>query len=82
MRFSIDASQAREVSLAGNFNNWEHTSMPLKRTKNGTWKTEITLKPGRYEYKFVVDGNWIKDPNNSNSSWNSYGSENSMIELS
>lgn len=79
--FAIAAPEAKDVFLAGDFNNWDYSSTRLSRSKDKSWKTELVLRPGRYEYKFVVDGNWISDPSNTNSSLNSFGTENSVIEI-
>ncbi len=79
--FVLDAPEANEVMLAGSFNDWDHRNAILKRSKNRIWKKELMLRPGRYEYKFVVDGNWISDPFNNNKTGNSFGSENSVIEI-
>ena len=82
VKFVLDAPQANEVWLAGNFNNWKERTMPLRRDKrNRVWGINVALRPGRYEYKFVVDGNWISDPNNSNRIVNALGTENSIIEI-
>jgi len=78
--FTLQAPDASEVMLAGDFNNWQGSKTPLKKGKNG-WQKKIVLKPGKYEYKFVVDGNWINDPNNSWCVTNSYGSQNSVIQV-
>jgi 1,4-alpha-glucan branching enzyme len=80
--FAIEAPKANKVMLAGSFNNWDHTSMPLKRTnKEGLWAKDMVLNPGKYEYKFVVDGNWINDPRNRKTIRNPFGTENSLIEV-
>jgi 1,4-alpha-glucan branching enzyme len=81
VKFSLDAPGANRVMLAGNFNNWKADTMPLSKAKKSTWEKELTLKPGKYEYKFVVDGKWIADPNNKNTVWNSLGSQNSVVEV-
>lgn len=81
--FSIEAPKANKVMLAGSFNKWDHTSIPLKRAnKEGVWTREMVLNPGRYEYKFVVDGNWINDPRSRKTVRNPFGTENSLIEVS
>ena len=79
--FSLNAPDAKDVMISGDFNNWERS--PLRKTspKDKVWRKDMTLRPGRYEYKFLVDGNWITDPSNTNRSWNNYGSENSVIEI-
>jgi CubicO group peptidase (beta-lactamase class C family) len=54
---------ARHVSLAGSFNDWNDLTIPM-RWKNGAWEALVELAPGAYQYKFVVDGVWIPDPEN------------------
>ena len=78
---SFQAPEAKQVMIAGDFNKWNANKTPLRKGKNGLWKKQLALKAGRYEYKFVVDGNWINDPNNSYCVWNTYGSQNSVIEI-
>jgi hypothetical protein len=55
---STKAPKAREVFVAGTFNDWNPKSHPLKRTGDGQWVLTLDLPPGRYEYKFVIDGEW------------------------
>lgn len=65
-------TNAKQVVVAGSFNDWKKYELVMNKTATG-WELPYTLGPGNYEYKFLVDGNWIKDPNNSNeSSDNSY----------
>ncbi|MBS1797451.1 MAG: peptidase [Acidobacteria bacterium] len=54
---------AQEVNLAGDFNGWSRRSLKMTRTTDG-WTLDVELEPGRTEYKFVVDGRWIADPEN------------------
>lgn len=56
---------AKNVCLTGNFNNWREQELKMQPTATG-WELPITLASGNYEYKFIVDGNWITDPNNPN----------------
>ena len=81
IKFKFEAPGAEEVMLAGDFNNWDYTATPLKKSKGTLWQREVALKPGRYEYRFVVDGGWVTDPNNNNRVWNGLGTENSVLEL-
>lgn len=55
--------QANQVMLSGNFNNWRAGELPMNRTEDG-WALDYVLAPGNYEYKFVVDGQWMQDPGN------------------
>lgn len=79
--FTFNSQEAGKVMLAGDFNNWDYEKTPLKKVADNTWKRTLKLKPGRYEYKFVVDGNWTVDPKNDNRAWSALGVENSVIEI-
>jgi hypothetical protein len=37
-------------------------STPLSKGTDGDWNASLDLKPGRYEYKYVVDGAWCCGP--------------------
>lgn len=79
--FSLNAPDAAEVYLVGDFNNWENGKGKMRKLKSGIHKKSVKLKPGRYEYRFVVDGQWWTDPANSHCCPNVYGEENSVIEI-
>ena len=79
--FKISAPSAKDVRLAGDFNAWNASNATLKKSKDGTWARDLILKSGRYEYKYLVDGQWQRDPLNNLFVTNTYGSENSVIEL-
>ena len=79
--FEISAPQARQVSLTGDFFAWDPLGIPMTKEKNGIWKTEVSLTSGRYEYKFIVDGEWCTDPANTQTVSNGYGSLNSVKQL-
>ncbi len=77
--FSLKEPAAKSASLAGSFNDWDPKRTPLRKEKKGEWKTTLWLPPGRYEYRFVVDGRWLSDPGAKESVANSFGSTNSVI---
>ena len=79
--FKISAPNAKDVRLAGDFNSWDPISSTLKKSKDGVWKRDVLLKSGRYEYKYLIDGQWQRDPLNNLFVTNTFGSENSVIEL-
>jgi len=54
--FSLLAPSAQRVFLSGDFNQWDLSSHPLRRDKNGMWKISLNLNPGQYGYRFLVDG--------------------------
>ena len=72
---------ASEVAVIGDFTGWNR-KIPLKRFKDGVWRRKVTLPgPGRYEYKFFVDGEWQIDPHNKATVFNPHGTLNSVKEL-
>ncbi len=81
--FCLHAPDAEEIFLAGEFNNWESNSKDyrMRKFKGDVWKKKVKLKPGDYEYQFVVNGNWWKDPENPKTTKSPYGSENSVISV-
>jgi 1,4-alpha-glucan branching enzyme len=80
--FSLDRPGAQEVYLCGDFNQWSATSLRMIRHgASGHWEKRLTLAPGRYQYKFVVDGEWIHNPGASENLPNHHGSLNSVMEV-
>ena len=71
----VDAG-ARAVEVAGDFNDWEPIAM-IKR-KDGTFVRHVPVGLESFEYKFLVDGQWIKDPDHSRWAANCSGSFNSV----
>ena len=76
VQFEFSAPEAREAFVAGEFNNWDGRANPLKKEKNGMWKLTLPLMPGRYEYRFLTDGNWENDRSCSGCVPNKFGSVN------
>lgn len=74
--FKYSAPDANAVYIAGTFNNWDVTSNPLKKEWTGMWKTSLKLVPGKYEYKYIVDGSWQNDPSCQSCVPNDFGSAN------
>jgi len=62
VRFVVLAPSARSVALVGEFNGWDPSAMPMRRSADGTWRLEASLEPGRHRYGFLVDGRLVADP--------------------
>lgn len=77
--FKLYAPQAKKVSVAGGFNKWDTKADQAKKDAKGNWAVKVSLKPGSYEYKFFVDGNWMNDPRATAFVGNSFGSQNCVI---
>lgn len=75
------APDARDVKVAGNFNGWHPDATPLKKSGVGEWAIQLKLRPGKYEYRFVVDGKWCDDPHASLRGANPFGGFNSILEV-
>ena len=76
--FSLLAPQAKSVFIAGDFNQWNLSSHPLRQDKKGSWKISLALNPGQYEYRFHVDGEWQNDSNCSSFVENPFGTLNCL----
>lgn len=79
IKFQLQSQDARNVSLVGDFNNWDAGSHPMRRNSDGLWEKTVMLAPGRYEYKFQVDGKWRLDTANSQRCRNRFGTENCIM---
>lgn len=78
--FVLDAPKASRVCVTGGFADWSRNGIPLERDpEDGLWKVLIDIKPGEYQYRFIVDGAWIRDPGNKEAIPNGFGQENSLL---
>ena len=78
--FFLNLPGAKLACVAGTFNDWDTSRTPLHKEANGSWKATVWLPPGRYEYKFVIDGaQWLSDPGAKESVPNQFGSTNSIV---
>jgi chromosome partitioning protein len=76
--FAIDAPGAQRVHLVGDFNGWSADGPAMTRT--GTvWTSLVALPPGRYRYRYVIDGDWRSDPLNMEVEPAPYGGHNSVL---
>lgn len=88
VRFTLHAPDAQSVFLAGTFNAWQPDATPMERCEQGEWMTSLQLEPGRYEYKFIVDGEWVSAPGPDEQSFespgavpNEHGTWNRVLEV-
>ncbi|GIW22732.1 MAG: hypothetical protein KatS3mg068_1739 [Candidatus Sericytochromatia bacterium] len=78
--FKLENNNYKNVYIAGDFNNWLHNDLKMF-LDNNIWKMYIKLKPGKYQYKFIVDNNWILDPK-AEITYTPNGNINSVINVS
>ena len=83
VRFAVQAQEARQVALVGDFNSWGAREIRLHNTGGrGVWHALLPLRPGVYQYMFVVDGEkWIPDPMGSGMVDDGFGRQNSLIKV-
>ena len=81
VNFNLQAPDAKEVFVAGTFNDWDSSARALKCDKKGVWRTWMNLPPGRYEYRFVVNGKWQEDPSCEERARNEFGTFNSTFKV-
>lgn len=74
-----DFSGAAQVYVAGTFNEWNGTDIRLEKGEDGIFRTTFRVAPGTYQYKFVVDGEWVEDPANPETIDDGYGGVNSVL---
>jgi predicted carbohydrate-binding protein with CBM48 len=80
VRFSVVAPHAAQVSIVGDFNHWNPTTLPMRRSANGqTWEVEVKLPVGRYSYAFLIDGAIAPDPAAPLGSGDDFGTPNSVL---
>jgi chromosome partitioning protein len=78
--FSLEAPNAESVAVTGEFVNWSREGVAMEKdTSDGLWKTVLDIDSGEYEYRFIVDGRWIRDPSNKDYIRNEFGQENSLL---
>jgi 1,4-alpha-glucan branching enzyme len=80
-QFILKAPSAQSVYVTGEFNNWYVDESCRMRQQDGQWTVQVKLKPGRYQYRYIVDGFWQEDPQNPMKIENAFGDANSVVEV-
>lgn len=80
--FEFRGKSGSRVFVAGTFNDWNPTSHPMEyHLEDDVYRATLLLDPGVYEYKFVVDGEWLEDSRCRDRVLNDQGSLNSVITI-
>jgi 1,4-alpha-glucan branching enzyme len=80
VRFEFYSPCAKNVFVAGTFNNWHPAVTEMIALSDGHWAKEVILPPGSYQYRFVADGQWISD-SKAPETQNGFGETNSVITV-
>ncbi len=71
---------AKAVSLVGDFNEWNPEAHPMKQRKDGAWSITLRLPKQRdWQYRFVVDGDWVTDDETEATAPNPFGGVNAVV---
>jgi len=82
-QFVLVEPHAANVSLVGDFNDWDATRTPMHRTPgDGLWSAVVPLEPGRYRYAFLIDGRlWVADPTAPTTRDDDFGAPSSVLTV-
>ena len=81
VHFEFTSPTAESVCIAGTFNEWRENATPMILLQPGRWAKDLVLPPGAYEYRLVVDGQWVTDPLARETVPNPFGSFNAVLKL-
>jgi 1,4-alpha-glucan branching enzyme len=76
---SVEAPEASEVVVTGDFAHWEREGIRLVKGRSGRWYTSLQLLPGEYQYRLLIDGEWSDHPEAKSRVPNSFGTDNCIL---
>ena len=79
--FSLESDTAKSVHLVGEFNDWKVGAHAMTNKGEGVWVKSVLLPEGQFEYKFIVDEQWVADPLNERCCPNCFGTRNSIVHV-
>ena len=80
--FIVEAAEAQEVVVTGDFTKWALDRVQLARGPDGKWRGVVALAPGQYEYRLRVDGHWKDHPDAPRRVANPFGTQNCVLTVS
>jgi 1,4-alpha-glucan branching enzyme len=81
VEFTLYAPGSKKVCIAGQFNDWNTKSMPMRKSKDGSWKFKMKLPGGKHEYRYFVDGEWAQDVSGAEMIPNQFGTSNCVVNV-
>ena len=80
--FELEGIEAQTIVAVGNFNEWNAEATPLKKFKNGKFKTTVDLATdASYEFRYIADGVYLNDEQADTYKLNEFASENGVLNL-
>lgn len=81
IRFTCPTRKGKRAFLVGDFNCWDEHSHRMKQDNKDQLQLDLDIPPGKYNFKYLVDGVWWNDPDADDYAQNSWGSEDSVIKV-
>ncbi|MFH1675153.1 MAG: AAA family ATPase [Pseudomonadota bacterium] len=80
--FALEAPEEEKIQIAGDFNGWmpQHLRLTYSEGKP-MWRKIMRLKPGTYQYKYLIDNKWVADPGNHDTVDDLFGGLNSIVRV-
>jgi 1,4-alpha-glucan branching enzyme len=76
------AVMAGKAVVLGDFNGWQDDGTPMKKRKNGGLSATVRLDPGRYRFRYLIDGErWENDWSADDYEPNAYGGDDSVVTV-
>ena len=82
VKFYCSVATAESVFLVGDFNDWNPTSLPMRRHVDGSWFLEVLLPHGHHQYVLLIDGNAVLDPNSMGTGLSDWNGRVSLVSVS
>ena len=82
VNFVCNATQAKTVTLVGDFNEWNPAAHPMKQMPDHCWLLQVELKHGHHRYAFLVDGVLTLDPHAQGIARNDKGERVCLVPVS
>lgn len=82
VNFFCHAPGAAQVSLVGDFNQWERGTCPMRRMADGCWTASLELPHGYHQYLFIVDGKPVLDPHSAGTARDESNAPVSLVAVS
>ena len=80
--FFCHAPEAKQISIVGDFNNWNPNATPMIRQPDGQWMASLELSHGYHQYAFLVDGKRVLDPDAAGKTKDSHNEPVSLVAVS
>lgn len=83
IHFEVRAPSAHRVSLVGDFNAWNASALPMRRSTNGAaWGIDVHLPAGRHAFAYAVDGRLMIDSTAALAADDNFGVPSSVVVVS